>query len=221
MRSRTFAHLFLFVLLATASAFASAKVLVLQPSIHALNRMQILTAEALADDEQARAAWHDGNSAQVTFYVGRVQTLVQLIRSRMPAAEFHAMLRAIYAVINFEDNKQVLALFPRLFHSLDDLPQIAPTLQARAALLQARKDLRKPNRAAALRALSRADNAFNNPYLTPPLKNTEHDLQATTKSLIIGNNLMAASNLSKLATALMNLHHALATYPFDISPPQP
>ena len=183
------------------------------PGPQALIRMQILSAQALADTQKARSAWHEGNAGALAFEIGRAATLLQLIRSYLPAAEFHAMLQATVALMNFEDNRQVLGFFPRLFHALDDLPPGAATRLARAALVQARRDLQTPNRAAALRALDRAGEAFSYPRLSPPLEKAEHALNAARQALDNGRNLATEAELRKLAAALRLLHHALATYP--------
>lgn len=194
----------------------------LQPDIAALDRMQIYAAQALANAEEARAALHDGTRAQLTSDLDRVRTLLSLIRSRMPAAEFHAILRAVRALMDFQDNKQILPLFPKLFYALDDLPAGAAVDRARGLLKQAEDALRKPDRAGALRALDHADAEFANPVLTPPLNAAGHDLSAAFAALdSSGNGASPEPTLKRLANDLAELHRALATYPLDMAPTAP
>ncbi len=193
----------------------------MQPGVAALNRMQVYAAQALADVEEARSALHNGSAAQVASGLDKTRTMLALIRSRMPAAEFHAMLRAVRALMNFEDNKQVLPLFPKLFFSLADLPQSPATDKARKTLKQAENALRKPNRAQALHALDQADSDFTDPVITPPLDAAEHDLTAAVTALTRSGEKLSDSGLKKLAGDLIDLHKALATYPLDMSPNAP
>ena len=193
----------------------------MQPSVAALNRMQVYAAQALADVEEARSALHDGSAAGVAGGLDKTRTMLALIRSRMPAAEFHAMLRAVRALMNFEDNKQVLPLFPKLFYSLADLPQTPAVDKARKALTQAENALRMPNRADALQALDNADSDFTDPVLTPPLDATDHDLTAAVTALTSSGDKLTDASLKKLAGDLIDLHKALATYPLDMTPSAP
>lgn len=179
--------------------------------------MQIYAAQALADVEEARSALSSGNSVQVDISLDKVRILVELIRSRMPAAEFHAMLRAVRALMDFQDNSQVLPLFPKLFYALDDIPPGANVKHARADLKKAENALHKPNRAEALRDLDKADADFTDPVLTPPLNATAHDLNAVLTTLAGNPNQLTDPVLKKLANDLMDLHKALATYPLDMS----
>ena len=192
-----------------------------QPGVAALNRMQIYAAQALADIEEARSALHDGSAARVANGLDKTRTMLALIRSRMPAAEFHAMLRAVRALMNFEDNKQVLPLFPKLFYSLADLPQSPAVDKARKTLKLAEYALRKPNRANALHALDKADSDFADPVLTPPLDAAEHDLTAAVTAFTSSGSKLSDAGLKKLAGDLLDLHKALATYPLDMSPNAP
>lgn len=206
----------LFLLLGLAPLAQAASQAAIQPDVRALDRMQVYAAEALADIEQARAALHDGSAPGVASQLDGARTMLDLIRSRMPAAEFHAMLRAVRAVMNFEDNKQVLPLFPKLLYSLADLPRVPAVSKARSQLQQAENDLRKPDRAGALQALDQANSEFADPILTPPLDAARHDLSVAIDALT-GSGKLTGAQLRKLATDLINLHKALATYPLDMS----
>ncbi|APZ43327.1 YfdX family protein [Acidihalobacter ferrooxydans] len=189
----------------------------LRPDIRSLNRMQVYAAQALADSEEARAALHDGAPGTAANALSKTRTLLELIHSRLPAAEFQAMLRAMGALMSFEDNKQVLPMFQRLFFALDDLPHDAAREQARKALKRAQADLQKTDRAGAISALTQAGAPYADPVLTPPLKAAGQALTAANAALVHGNGSQAETNLVKLATDLLKLHKALATYPLTMT----
>jgi hypothetical protein len=214
-------RLMLILLFSLATHAQAAPAAPLKPGVAALNQMQVYAAQALADVESARSALHDGSAAGVADNLDKTRTMLVLLRSRMPAAEFHAMLNAVRSLMDFEDNKQVLPLFPKLFYALDDLPKTPASEKARKALKQAENALRKPDRATALRALDRADSDFSDPFLTPPLDAAEHDLTAAITSLTQNGSSLNDAALKKLAGDLISLHRALATYPLDMSPNAP
>lgn len=217
----TFVRVTLILLLGLAVRAQASPAPSIQPGVAALNHMQIYAAQALADVEAARSALHNGSAAGVANGLDKTRTMLSLIRSRMPAAEFHAMLSAVRSLMDFEDNKQVLPLFPKLFYALADLPKTAATSKARKAIKQAENALRKPDRAGALHALDQADSDFTDPVLTPPLDAAEHDLTAAITALTQSGGKLSDADLKKLAGDLLNLHKALATYPLDMSPNAP
>lgn len=215
----TFTRVMLILLLGLAARAHAASIAPIQPSVAALNRMQIYSAEALADVEAARSALHDSSAAGVATELDKTRTMLILIRSRLPAAEFRAMLSAMRSLMDFEDNKQIMPFFQKLFYALDDLPKTPATAKAAADLKQAQSDLRKPDRANAITALGRAESEFNNPILTPPLKAAKHDLSYAIAALTgNGNGNLTDTDLKKLAGDLIKLHKALATYPIDMPP---
>ncbi|MEJ2479321.1 MAG: YfdX family protein [Acidihalobacter sp.] len=217
----TFARVMLILLLGLAARASAAPSPSIQPDVTSLNQMQIYSALALADVEKARSALHNGSASGVANGLDKTRTMLSLLRSRMPAAEFHAMLSAVRSLMDFEDNKQVLPLFPKLFYALADVPKTPASAKARKALKKAENALRKPNRAGALHALDQADSAFTDPVLTPPLNAAEHDLTAAITALTQSSGKLTDAALKKLAGDLVNLHKALATYPLDMSPNAP
>lgn len=213
----TVPRLMLILLLGLTAGAQAASAPSIQPDVTSLNRMQIYAAQALADAEHARAALHSNSAAGVADGLNKTRTMLALIRSRMPAAEFHAMLSAVRSLMDFEDNKQVLPLFPKLFYALADLPHTPATGKARKVLKQAENALRKPDRAGALHALDQADSDFTDPVLTPPLHAAQHALTTAINALSQTGGKLTDADLKKLADDLVNLHKALATYPLDMS----
>jgi len=191
----------------------------LNPSIATLNRMQIYAAQGMADAIEARAALHNKNLVGLDADLSKVQIMLELIRSRMPGAEFLAMVRAIRAKMRFEDNQQVQPFFSHLFHALDDLGNGKLVKRARKYLTKAQHALKIPNRAGAIKALKKSAATFENPYISPPLSASSSNLQQAFNSLNDTSNGTISDNLLKsLAKHLETLHRALATYPVIMNP---
>ncbi|WP_455380660.1 hypothetical protein [Acidihalobacter prosperus] len=191
----------------------------LNPSIATLNRMQIYAAQGMADAIEARAALHNKNLVGLDADLSKVQIMLELIRSRMPGAEFLAMVRAIRAKMHFEDNQQVQPFFSHLFYALDDLGNSKLVKRARKYLTQAQHALKIPNRAEAIKALKKSAATFENPYISPPLRASSSNLQQAFNALNNTSNGAISDNLLKsLAKHLETLHRAFATYPVIMHP---
>lgn len=190
----------------------------LNPRVAALNRMQIYAAQAMADAVEARAALHDKNVVGLDADLTKVQIMIELIRSRMPGAEFLAMARAMRAKMHFEDNQQIQPFFDHLFYALDDLGSNDAVTHARKYLTQAQHALAVPNRAAAIAALRKSVAAFENPIISPPLKAASGNLEQAFVALNTSNNSISDSLLKALVGHLDALHRAFSTYPLDMQP---
>ncbi|OBS10950.1 hypothetical protein [Acidihalobacter prosperus] len=193
----------------------------LNPRIEALNRMQVYAAQAMADAIEARAALHDKNLVGLDADLTKVQVMLELIRARMPGAEFLAMVRAMRAKMHFEDNKQVQPFFSHLFYALDDLGDGKVVKHARKYLTRAQHALAVPNRAAALDALRKSAAAFDNPFISPPLKAASANLEQAFVALNASDNTISDNLLKRLVKHLESLHRAFATYPLDMQPEAP
>lgn len=189
--------------------------------VGSLDRMQVYAAQAMADAIEARAALHDGNLVELDADLTKVQVMLELIRARLPGAEFLAMARAMRAKMHFEDNQQVQPFFSHLFYALDDLGDGKAVTQARKYLTQAQHALAIPNRADAIAALRKAVGVFENPYVTPPLKAADSNLSQALATLNTSNNTVSDSLLKALVNHLDALHRAFATYPLDMQPHGP
>lgn len=189
--------------------------------VGSLDRMQVYAAQAMADAIEARAALHDGNLVELDADLTKVQVMLELIRARLPGAEFLAMARAMRAKMHFEDNQQVQPFFSHLFYALDDLGDGKAVTQARQYLTQAQHALAIPNRADAIEALRKAVGVFENPYVTPPLKAADSNLSQALATLNTSNNSVSDSLLKALVNHLDALHRAFATYPLDMQPHGP
>lgn len=192
---------------------------VLPPSVRALNRMQIYAAQAIANAIEAQAALHGKNVIALDADLTKVQVMLELIRSRMPGAEFLAMVSAMRAKMHFEDNQQVQPFFSHLFYALDDLGKNETVAKARHYLTQAQHALAVPNRADALIALRKSAAAFENPFVSPPLKAATETLQQAFSVLNTSNDSMSESLLKDLVRHLDALHRAFSTYPLNLQPP--
>lgn len=189
------------------------------PSVATLNRMQIYAAQGMADAIEARAALHNKNLVGLDADLSKVQIMLELIRSRMPGAEFLAMVRAIRAKMHFEDNQQVQPFFSHLFYALDDLGNGSLVKRARKYLTQAQHALKVPNRANAIKALKKSATTFENPYITPPLRASSSNLEQAFNALnatSTSNGSISDNLLKSLVKHLEVLHRALATYPVTV-----
>lgn len=189
--------------------------------VGSLDRMQVYAAQAMADAIEARAALHDSNLIELDADLTKVQVMLELIRARLPGAEFLAMARAMRAKMHFEDNQQVQPFFSHLFYALDDLGNGKAVAQARKYLTQAQRALAIPNRADAIAALRKAVGVFENPYVSPPLKAADSNLNQALAALNTTNNTVSDSLLKALVGHLDALHRAFATYPLDMQPHGP
>lgn len=189
---------------------------VLSPSVVALNRMQIYAAQGIANAIEAQAALHDKNIIALDADLTKVQVMLELIHSRMPGAEFLAMVNAMRAKMHFEDNQQVQPFFSHLFYALDDLGKNETTLKARQYLIKAQHALAVPNRAEALIALRKSAAVFDNPFVSPPLKAASETLQQAFTVLNTNNDSLSEGLLKSLVHHLEALHRAFSTYPLNL-----
>lgn len=190
----------------------------MNPGVQALNRMQIYASQAIADAIEAQSAQHEKNIVELDAELTKVQVMLELIRSRMPGAEFLAMVRAMRAKMNFEDNQQVQPFFSYLFYALDDLGSSSTVKKARKYLKKAQNALAIPNRANALIALRKSEATFENPLISPSLKAATENLQQAFSALNVSNEHVSDSLLKALVNHLEALHKAFATYPLGMPP---